>query len=113
MAFRKRDGRERTDGLDGRYGRHAIEPGAAFPLLRADLGELPGLFLDCAFGGQPCTGVTRDLGLWLRCGFGSAAPSAVYSRSYIFSSGHSVPSSVSLEDCKRIIALAKEAGSYE
>ena len=31
---------------------------------------------------------------------------------YIFSSDHSVPSSVSLEDFRRIIALAKELGSY-
>ncbi len=31
---------------------------------------------------------------------------------YIFSSDHSVPSSVSLEDFRRIVELAKEAGSY-
>jgi uroporphyrinogen decarboxylase len=31
---------------------------------------------------------------------------------YIFSSDHSVPSSVSLEDFRRIIALAKELGKY-
>jgi len=31
---------------------------------------------------------------------------------YIFSSDHSVPSSVSLEDFRRIISLAKELGSY-
>ncbi len=31
---------------------------------------------------------------------------------YIFSSDHSVPSSVSLEDFRRIIALAKQLGSY-
>ncbi|KPK65850.1 MAG: hypothetical protein AMK73_01785 [Planctomycetes bacterium SM23_32] len=31
---------------------------------------------------------------------------------YVFSSDHSVPSSVSLEDFRRIVALAKEAGSY-
>ncbi len=31
---------------------------------------------------------------------------------YIFSSDHSVPSSVSLEDFRRIIALARELGSY-
>jgi len=31
---------------------------------------------------------------------------------YIFSSDHSVPSSVSLEDFRRIITLAKELGSY-
>jgi uroporphyrinogen decarboxylase len=31
---------------------------------------------------------------------------------YIFSSDHSVPSSVSLEDFRRIIGLAKELGSY-
>lgn len=32
---------------------------------------------------------------------------------YIFASDHSIPSSVSLEDFRRIIALAKELGSYE
>jgi uroporphyrinogen decarboxylase len=32
---------------------------------------------------------------------------------YIFSSDHSVPSSVSLEDFRRIVELAKELGSYE
>jgi uroporphyrinogen decarboxylase len=32
---------------------------------------------------------------------------------YIFSSDHSVPSSVSLEDFRRIVNLAKELGSYE
>ncbi|MEW6753086.1 MAG: uroporphyrinogen decarboxylase family protein [Candidatus Latescibacterota bacterium] len=32
---------------------------------------------------------------------------------YIFSSDHSVPSSVGLEDFRRIIGLAKELGSYE
>ena len=32
---------------------------------------------------------------------------------YIFSSDHSIPSSVSLEDFKHIVALAKELGSYE
>lgn len=32
---------------------------------------------------------------------------------YIFSSDHSVPSSVSLEDFRRIVTLAKELGSYE
>ena len=32
---------------------------------------------------------------------------------YIFSSDHSVPSSVSLEDFRRIIALARKLGSYE
>ena len=31
---------------------------------------------------------------------------------YIFSSDHSVPSSVSLEDFRRIVALAKKLGSY-
>ncbi len=31
---------------------------------------------------------------------------------YIFSSDHSVPSSVSLEDFRRIIELAKELGTY-
>ena len=31
---------------------------------------------------------------------------------YIFSSDHSVPSSVSLEDFRQIIALAKSVGSY-
>jgi uroporphyrinogen decarboxylase len=31
---------------------------------------------------------------------------------YIFSSDHSVPSSVGLEDFRRIVALAREAGSY-
>jgi uroporphyrinogen decarboxylase len=31
---------------------------------------------------------------------------------YIFSSDHSVPSTVSLEDFRRIVALAKELGSY-
>jgi uroporphyrinogen decarboxylase len=31
---------------------------------------------------------------------------------YIFSSDHSIPSSVSLEDFRRIISLAKELGSY-
>jgi uroporphyrinogen decarboxylase len=31
---------------------------------------------------------------------------------YIFSSDHSVPSSVSLEDFRRIVALARELGSY-
>jgi uroporphyrinogen decarboxylase len=31
---------------------------------------------------------------------------------YIFSSDHSVPSSVSLEDFRGIIALARELGSY-
>ena len=32
---------------------------------------------------------------------------------YIFSSDHSVPSSVSLEDFKHIVEYAKELGSYE
>jgi uroporphyrinogen decarboxylase len=32
---------------------------------------------------------------------------------YIFSSDHSVPSSVSLEDFRRIVDLAKALGSYE
>lgn len=32
---------------------------------------------------------------------------------YIFSSDHSVPSSVSLEDFRRIVGLAKKLGSYE
>ena len=32
---------------------------------------------------------------------------------YIFSSDHSVPSSVSLEDFRRITALAKELGAYQ
>jgi len=32
---------------------------------------------------------------------------------YIFSSDHSVPSSISLEDFGRLVALAKELGSYE
>ena len=32
---------------------------------------------------------------------------------YIFSSDHSVPSTVSLEDFRRIVALAKKLGSYE
>jgi uroporphyrinogen decarboxylase len=32
---------------------------------------------------------------------------------YIFSSDHSIPSAVSLEDFREIIALAKELGSYE
>jgi len=32
---------------------------------------------------------------------------------YIFSSDHSVPSSVSLEDMRRIVELAKKLGSYE
>jgi uroporphyrinogen decarboxylase len=32
---------------------------------------------------------------------------------YIFSSDHSVPSSVSLENFRRIVNLAKELGSYE
>jgi uroporphyrinogen decarboxylase len=31
---------------------------------------------------------------------------------YIFSSDHSVPSSVSLEDFRRIVELAKKLGSY-
>ena len=31
---------------------------------------------------------------------------------YIFSSDHSVPSSVSLEDFRRIVELAKELGTY-
>jgi uroporphyrinogen decarboxylase len=31
---------------------------------------------------------------------------------YIFSSDHSVPSTVSLEDFRRIVALARELGSY-
>jgi uroporphyrinogen decarboxylase len=31
---------------------------------------------------------------------------------YIFSSDHSVPSSVSLEGFRRIVNLAKELGSY-
>jgi uroporphyrinogen decarboxylase len=31
---------------------------------------------------------------------------------YIFSSDHSVPSTVSLEDFKRIVGLAKELGMY-
>ena len=31
---------------------------------------------------------------------------------YIFSSDHSVPSTVSLEDFRRIVALAKELGTY-
>ncbi len=31
---------------------------------------------------------------------------------YIFSSDHSVPSSVSLENFGKIVALAKELGSY-
>jgi uroporphyrinogen decarboxylase len=32
---------------------------------------------------------------------------------YIFSSDHSVPSSVSLENFRRIIEMAKKLGSYE
>ncbi|MBT7162736.1 MAG: hypothetical protein HN904_08155, partial [Victivallales bacterium] len=32
---------------------------------------------------------------------------------YIFSSDHSVPSSVSLEDFRGIVELAKRLGSYE
>jgi uroporphyrinogen decarboxylase len=32
---------------------------------------------------------------------------------YIFSSGHSVPSSVSLEDFRRIVELAKKLGAYD
>jgi uroporphyrinogen decarboxylase len=32
---------------------------------------------------------------------------------YVFSSDHSVPSSVSLEDFRQIIALAKRLGSYD
>jgi uroporphyrinogen decarboxylase len=32
---------------------------------------------------------------------------------YVFSSDHSVPSSVSLEDFRRITDLAKKLGSYE
>ena len=32
---------------------------------------------------------------------------------YIFSSDHSVPSSVSLEDFRRIVDLAKELGRYD
>jgi len=31
---------------------------------------------------------------------------------YIFSSDHSIPSSVSLNDFKQIVALAKKLGSY-
>jgi uroporphyrinogen decarboxylase len=31
---------------------------------------------------------------------------------YIFSSDHSVPSTVSLEDFRRIVELAKKLGSY-
>ncbi|MBE0698905.1 MAG: hypothetical protein IH586_18465, partial [Anaerolineaceae bacterium] len=31
---------------------------------------------------------------------------------YIFSSDHSVPSSVSLEDFRNIVALARKLGSY-
>jgi len=31
---------------------------------------------------------------------------------YIFSSDHSVPSSVSLQDFRRIVELAKQLGSY-
>jgi len=40
-------------------------------------------------------------------------PELKQSGGYIFSSDHSVPSSVSLEDFRRIVALAKELGSYE
>jgi uroporphyrinogen decarboxylase len=32
---------------------------------------------------------------------------------YIFSSDHSVPSSVSLENFRRITSLAKQLGAYE
>jgi uroporphyrinogen decarboxylase len=31
---------------------------------------------------------------------------------YIFSSDHSIPNSVSLENFKKIVSLAKELGSY-
>jgi uroporphyrinogen decarboxylase len=39
-------------------------------------------------------------------------PALKESGGYIFSSDHSVPSSVSLEDFRRIVTLAKEVGSY-
>ena len=32
---------------------------------------------------------------------------------YIFAEDHSIPDSVSLDNYKRIVALAKELGSYE
>lgn len=40
-------------------------------------------------------------------------PALKQSGGYIFSSDHSVPSSVSLDDFRRIVNLAKELGSYE
>jgi uroporphyrinogen decarboxylase len=40
-------------------------------------------------------------------------PAVKQNGGYIFSSDHSVPSSVSLEDFRRIVALAKKLGSYE
>jgi len=39
-------------------------------------------------------------------------PALKESGGYIFSSDHSVPSSVSLEDFRRIVELAKDVGSY-
>jgi len=40
-------------------------------------------------------------------------PAMKESGGYIFSSDHSVPDSVSLEDFRRIIALAKQLGRYD
>jgi uroporphyrinogen decarboxylase len=42
----------------------------------------------------------------------SVIPHMKESGGYIFSSDHSVPSSVSLEDFRRIVAHAKKLGQY-
>ena len=44
---------------------------------------------------------------------GQVVPALKQGGGYIFSSDHSVPSSVSLENFRRITDLAKELGSYQ
>ena len=46
-------------------------------------------------------------------GVGRVVPVLKQDGGYIFSSDHSVPSSVSLEDFRHIVELAKKLGSYQ
>jgi uroporphyrinogen decarboxylase len=50
---------------------------------------------------------------WIEAEMRKTVPAMKASGGYIFSSDHSVPSSVSLENFRHIVELAKELGSYD